>query len=332
MPPDSVLLPNVLILASRYDFSCDYVVSSLRALCVPYLRLNTEDLSLFDLTLDPVTPILRGTSPKLSFEIRGDRLASVYFRQPTFLREASLSGRPPAEQFQRAQWAAFMRSLMVFDRCLWVNHPSRTYEAEHKSIQLRVAAELGFDVPRTSVANSAAPLGWIVDRSEWVAVKGLDTVLVREGRTETFGYTNLLRPAEISLHDLKSAPMILQEGIGEKLDLRVTVVGDRAWCAAVTVKGESVFGDWRLAKANAEFSEFALPLLTVDRCISLTRRLGLHFGAVDLAVSNGRFYFLEINPTGEWAWLQSGLGFPIADALARSLACGTSGGLEHGPH
>jgi glutathione synthase/RimK-type ligase-like ATP-grasp enzyme len=324
MSPDSVLLPRVLILASRYDFSCDYVVSSLRSLGVPYLRLNTEDLPVFDLSLDPITPILRGISPKLSFEIRADRLAAVYFRQPTFLRDASLSGRPPAEQFRRAQWSVFMRSLMVFDRCLWVNHPSRTYEAEHKAIQLRVAVEVGFDVPCTSVSNSSEALGAIAGGGDLVAVKGLDTVLVREGRTETFGYANLLRPAEAGAHDIRSAPMIIQEALEKKLDLRVTVVGNMAWCAAVTVKGESIFGDWRLAKTEAQFSEFPLSPLIVQRCISLTRRLGLQFGAIDLAVSDGRIYFLEINPTGEWAWLQAGLEFRIADALARSLARGTS--------
>jgi glutathione synthase/RimK-type ligase-like ATP-grasp enzyme len=322
MSPDSVLFPRVLILASRYDFSCDYVVSSLRSMGVPYFRLNTEDLPLFELILDPVVPVLRGVSPELTFEIGGDHLASLYFRQPTFLREASLSVRAPTEQFQRAQWAAFMRTLMTFDRCFWVNHPARTYEAEHKAMQLRVAAAVGFDVPRTRVSNSAAAIGLVANGSDRVAVKGLDTVLVRDGRTETFGYTNLLRPAEITLHNLKSAPMIIQQGFVEKLDLRVTVVQDLVWCAAVTVKGRFIVGDWRLAKTDAEFGEFSLPPEIMRRCVSLTRRLGLQFGAIDLAFSDGKFYFLEINPTGEWAWLQAGLGFPIADAIAETLACG----------
>jgi glutathione synthase/RimK-type ligase-like ATP-grasp enzyme len=324
MSPDAVLSPRVLILASRYDLTCDYVISSLRAGGLPYFRLNTEDLPLFELTLDPVTPLLRGISSQLTFEIRGEHLASVYFRQPTFLREASLSGRPGREQFQRAQWAAFVRNLSVFDGCLWVNHPSHTYEAEHKAVQLRAAAQVGFEIPRTSICNSAGPLEWVVGASDCVAVKGLDTVLVREGRLETFGYTNLLRPAEIGMHDIRSAPMILQQAIDPKLDLRVTVVGDLAWCVAVMVQGQRISGDWRLAKTDAEFTEFDLPLVIVQQCISLTRRLGLQFGAIDLALSNGQFYFLEINPTGEWAWLEAGLGIPIADALARLLSRGTS--------
>jgi hypothetical protein len=255
------------MLASRYDFSCDYVASSLRTMRVPYFRLNTEDLPSFDLTLDPVIPILRGTSREFTFEIRGDQLGSIYFRQPTFLREASLSGRTPAEQFQRAQWAAFMRTLMIFDHALWVNHPSRTYEAEHKALQLRAAVAIGFDVPRTRVSNSLIAISLVASGGDRVAVKGLDTVLVRDGNIETFGYTNLLSLAEISVHNLKSAPMIFQQGLEEKLDLRVTVIGDLVWCAAVTVKGKSICGDWRLAKTDAEFSEFSLPTVVAQHCV-----------------------------------------------------------------
>ncbi len=318
------LSPRVLVLASRYDFSCDYVVSCLRSLEIPYLRLNTEDLARFELTLDPFAPNLRGVSSELTFDIRGDQLGAVYFRQPTFLREASLNGRPPAEQFERAQWAAFMRTMMLFDRCLWVNHPTRTYEAEHKAIQLRMAAHLGFDVPRTAVSNSIVAVESIANGADRVAVKGLDTVLVREGRTEAFGYTNLVQPEIVTQQDLSSAPAIIQEAIVDKLDLRVTVVGDAAWCAAVTVKGHPIIGDWRLAKTDAEFAEYCLPEPIARRSVALTKRLGLTFGAIDLAYSHGKYFFLEINPTGEWAWLQAGLGFPIASAICQRLNASAS--------
>jgi glutathione synthase/RimK-type ligase-like ATP-grasp enzyme len=30
----------------------------------------------------------------------------------------------------------------------------------------------------------------------------------------------------------------------------------------------------------------------------------------------GTYYFLEVNPTGQWAWLQDRLGFNISGAIA----------------
>jgi glutathione synthase/RimK-type ligase-like ATP-grasp enzyme len=318
--------PKVLILASRYDFSCDYVVAALRALGTTYFRLNTEDLPDMMLELDPIRAVLRGVSPTIGFEVRPETLLSVYFRQPTFLRESALSGRPGEEQFSRAQWASFMRSLMVLDRCRWVNHPSRTYEAEHKAVQLRAAAELGFGIPRTCITNSNGAWHYVAKRGEQVAIKGLDTVLTRDGPVETFGYTNILAIEDVERGELASAPAIMQEALRDKLDLRVTVVGSNLWSASVTTKGKGIRGDWRLAKADAEFSEFQLPSSVSLKCIALTKSLGLYYGAIDLALCGDEYYFLEINPTGEWAWLQSAIGFNISEQLAKHLSAGHKGG------
>ena len=319
VPQNKTVRPQVLVLASRYDLSCDYVVSALRKSGHTYFRLNSEDLPSFSLCLDPCRRRLSCHTTNLRVEVEADRLAGVYFRRPTFLREASQAGRRPEEQFRRAQWAAFLRNLMVFDMARWVNHPTRTYEAEHKMIQLRTAHEVGFDIPVTYCLNSEHLLGNRVN-GPLVAIKGLDTVLVRTDTTESFGYTNLLFREELEEVELRGAPLVAQQALTDKLDLRVTVVGNDWWCASVTEGGSRIAGDWRLKKSNLAFSEFALPQPIGGRCIELTRRLGLSFAAIDLALSDDRFFFLEVNPTGEWAWLQEEVQFPIAAKLAEVLS------------
>ncbi len=318
MPPTTTVRPKVLVLASRYDLSCDYVVSALRRSGHPYFRLNSEDLPTYTLCLDPCRRRLSCHTEDVRVEVEADRLVGVYFRRPTFLREASQAGRRPEEQFARAQWAAFLRNLMVFDMARWVNHPTRTYEAEHKMIQLLAAFEVGFDIPATYCLNSDDFLDDRVNGSV-VAIKGLDTVLVRTETTESFGYTNLLLRKELEEAELSGAPLVAQQALTDKLDLRVTVVEDRWWCASATERGSGIAGDWRLKKSSVVFSEFTLPQAVGARCIELTRRLGLSFAAIDLALSDDRFFFLEVNPTGEWAWLQEEVQFPIAAELAELL-------------
>jgi glutathione synthase/RimK-type ligase-like ATP-grasp enzyme len=46
--------------------------------------------------------------------------------------------------------------------------------------------------------------------------------------------------------------------------------------------------------------------------------LGLTYAAIDLALSNGEYWFIEVNPTGEWGWLD-GAERPIAAAIAEEL-------------
>ena len=49
-------------------------------------------------------------------------------------------------------------------------------------------------------------------------------------------------------------------------------------------------------------------------------RLDLVFGAIDLVVTpDGRYVFLEVNPTGQWAWFPDHITLPIRDAIATLL-------------
>jgi glutathione synthase/RimK-type ligase-like ATP-grasp enzyme len=186
-----------------------------------------------------------------------------------------------------------------------MNHPASTYIAEQKVIQLTRAQELGFKVPDTLITNDPSQLEVWARGREWVAVKGLDTVLVREQGLEVFGFTSFMRSDELLGSQIQSAPMIVQEALQDKLDLRVTVVDQKVFCAAITLEGAGVIGDWRKSKESLSFSRYDLPDTVASRCALLVSSLGLCFGAIDIAYSGGEYYFLEVNPTGEWAWLRT---------------------------
>ena len=48
---------------------------------------------------------------------------------------------------------------------------------------------------------------------------------------------------------------------------------------------------------------------------------GLRYGAIDLIVTpEGRIVFLELNPTGQYLWIEQATGLPISLALAELLA------------
>jgi hypothetical protein len=51
--------------------------------------------------------------------------------------------------------------------------------------------------------------------------------------------------------------------------------------------------------------------------ITLTRELGLSFAAIDLVLNQeGKYFFLEVNPSGQWLWVEDKTGLPISDAVA----------------
>ena len=49
-------------------------------------------------------------------------------------------------------------------------------------------------------------------------------------------------------------------------------------------------------------------------------RLNLRYGAIDfICDQQGELWFLEINPNGQWAWIENLTGYPIAAAIADEL-------------
>jgi hypothetical protein len=318
-PQDVTTLPDVLILSSRFDFTCDYVIAALRRRNVEYLRLNSEDLANTALTLDPLERHLNVRIADTQFLFCPTSLRSVLFRRPVFLRDYGDDSRSAQERFAHVQWASLVRNLMVFDYARWYNDPKYTYRAEHKAVQLFEATRVGLRVPETRVTNTPSEAAVTMAATNFV-VKGLDTVMAREAGDEMFGFTTSVLKADLADPTWASAPTILQQAVLEKTDIRVTVVEGRVFAVAILVRGRGVDDDWRIHKSESRFVPHALPGEIADKCTRLVSSLGLRFAAIDLVLSSDDYYFLEINPTGEWAWLVDAAGLPIDEAMADALA------------
>ena len=310
---------NVLILTSDLDFATDRICRELASSGEKFLRLNRERMSDAAFALDPTTPTMTCRYQGEEWIIN-DALKSIWWRQGTFDRNIAGSGTTVEEQMTRTQWAAFMRSMMVFDHAHWFNHPASTYRAETKAVQLLEAKRIGFSVPNTLFTND--PATDIEQRvGTKVALKSIDTLLLREGSDQLFGYTTLLEWSDVAVPDLHLVPATIQSALLGKLDLRVTVLDDEIWCVAIERSGASISGDWRLtSKADLNYRTYTLPDAIASQCRELVRCLGLRFGAIDLAVVDGCHWFIEINPTGEWGWLD-GVERPIAQSIAEHLSC-----------
>jgi len=92
--------------------------------------------------------------------------------------------------------------------------------------------------------------------------------------------------------------------ISNKTDIRVTIIGDKLSAVRILSDGSPVAGDWRITpKESLQYDDFNLPEPITSACLTLARKLRLEFAAIDLLETEGEYYFLEVNPTGEWGWL-----------------------------
>ena len=310
----------ILIVTSKRDLTSDFIVLELQRRGLPYLRLNTEDLPKGTVYCRPEV------DDAWHFELEGAHfdlalIKAAYFRRPG--TPEPLSHIDESERtYCMAEWQALLQSLYwaIGDR--WLNAPHSIALAEDKIRQLTLARKLGFRIPATLIGNTPAAATFFAARSGTIG-KPLRNAVVSGPRSDRVVFTS-----RIAIDDrtdplaISACPIVLQREIKKRFDLRVTVVGDHVFAATIDSQStpDTVI-DWRRTSApDLPHSTYELPSEVSKACVALTKSLGLRFGALDFVLDlAGQFWFLEINPNGQWAWIETRTGHPISAAIVSEL-------------
>ena len=310
--------------------SDDAVVPELVAAALSHLgerdvvRVDTDDfperLSLSDDGHDAILGLADGRKLQLS------TLRAVWRRR---CWPAAHIGCDPDFAFAAAAQArhafdAALSRLADDDNVVVQNHPERERRAEQKPRQLGLARHLGFDVPDTLVSNDPdairAFIARVHDAGDRVVTKLLTPLSQTMRGDGPFVYTHTLRDDDIkALDDVRFAPQIFQRRVEKVLDVRVQVMGDAVVVGATACTSD----DWRV-DSTGRFVPYVVDAAVdadfANRCRALCRALGLGTGALDFVVdASGAIFFLEVNPAGEWGFLERDLGQGLPEALARLL-------------
>jgi glutathione synthase/RimK-type ligase-like ATP-grasp enzyme len=310
----------LLIVTERGDFHADWLVLELEARRAPFLRFNTEDYP-------QRTMVVWRNTGEASLRVAGREHSlsdfdAVWYRRP-------LPPQMPADMpAAAAAWArneareALLGVWRTTD-ALWVNHPDRNRVAESKLAQLRVAGELGFEVPDTLVSNDQEVVrAFLAAHPEGVICKPLYDGRVPVGDDERVFFTSLVEAESVPLGELGPEPYLFQSLVPKLYDIRATVIGDEVFAARIDSQtGEDTQTDWRRGRPGVlPHAVVELPDGLAELCVALCRRFGLMFGAIDLARRpDGGHSFFEINPNGQWAWVEHRTGLPLRARLADLL-------------
>lgn len=211
-------------------------------------------------------------------------------------------------------FAGLWQSLDVF----WVNHPTRDDVAHRKAFQLNVAQEVGLTIPRTLITNDPNVV------REFIAQQGCERTIYKafSATEQEWRETRLLKQEELALIDnVKYTPVIFQEYIEACYDLRITIVGDEIFPAAIYSQETAYKFDFRMDIVNSRIEAIRLPSAIENQLHALMARLGLVYGAIDMRLTpDGRYIFLEINPAGQWLFIEQRSMQPITASLASLLS------------
>ena len=304
----------LLILTSDQDLTADYLIVRLIERRLPYFRLNTEELSQgeFIFSLNNKGRARTVTVGPRTLDL--DTVRAVWYRRsihPT--PKGTLT--PEERYFVAGELRHLAMGLILNPQITWVNPIDRVSVAEHKLYQLQVAAGLGFHVPRTLVSSDVNLLrDFVSGNFTGTICKPIFHGMFFDGLSRHAVYTRRIDMDALDAESLSACPVFLQEQVPRDCDVRATFIGRH--CFVADIRGDTSLIDWRDPRSAADYAVSALDDTTAILCRRMLSELGLVYGAFDfIRTPSGKLVFMEVNPTGEWAWLEDKLSFQMRDAF-----------------
>ncbi len=251
-------------------------------------------------------------------EIPLEAIDAVWWRRPQPHRISEQMTRSSHRLFAANEAHEALAGLWQCMDAEWINDPSKDLISQRKGYQLKIAQQVGLRIPATLITNDPESARNFADARAY-----RDIVYKSFSSTEQeWRETRLLRQDEIPLLDhVRHAPVIFQHYVEAQYDLRITVVGDRIFPAAIHSQQTQYKVDCRVDIATARIEAVDIPPEVQSKLLALMRALGLTYGAIDMRLRpNGEYVFLEVNPAGQFMYIEVATGQPISNAMAEALA------------
>jgi glutathione synthase/RimK-type ligase-like ATP-grasp enzyme len=192
----------------------------------------------------------------------------------------------------------------------WISHPEATFRASDKIYQQKVARTCGFRVPKTIVTQSADEVEKFFKQCD-----GKIIVKTIVGADQTLETKRITDPAAFSEETYSASPAIYQEYIEGTRHLRLLNFGDRSLCGLI----ETDNLDWRM-HLDDSITRWVVPDDVHDRVRMVIERLGLEMGIIDIKITpSGELVWLEVNPQGQFIFLEPLIGVPFIDMFSQYL-------------
>ena len=273
------------------------------------LLLDQFDVARSDISFDSTNPSV-GT-----LTIGGERIDlaaidAVYLRPYETVRVLHAAEvHDPAAHEHALRFDDALMLWIELTSALVVNRPSAMTSNSSKPLQTALIAEAGFPVPATLLTSNPDEAAAFLARHSRAIYKSTGGVRSRVA---------LLDDVVIARLGNAACPLQIQEYI-DGVDFRVHVVGDALFACSIN----SGAVDYRYPGApdgSPAIEAAELQPDIADRCVSLTRALGLAFSGIDLRrTPDGRWVCFEVNPSPGYTYYEQATGAPITAALVSLL-------------
>ena len=300
-------MSKILIITCSYDKTIDYIIEK-NKYRANFFRFNVDLFADYGITIS-------NSYWEISYRnntINSNTTLSIYYRKPTFPDTSDFA--PEYRRIINSDILAIIDGLANSFSGVVLTKPYLLRQAENKIFQLIYAKSHSILMPKSFIGNN----------DYWKCINDQRIIKpISVGKIETSSgiaiiQTNLMHEND-SYDSPELTPVYIQEYIKKSFEVRITVVDDDFFAGKI-VSDNMI--DWR-AGNNNQYEIIDIPI-EIKKCIKMMMKdFQLRFGAIDYIVDvDGKWYFLEINPNGQWQWLECILGLSISDSIMNMLLGG----------
>ena len=301
----------ILIITSEMDSDADFMICRLRDQGENPVRLHTQDFPQAASLSLSLEDDWRGCIKAQGREIKAESIRSVWWRRPGAYTLPDSLGREEAK-FVSDELHQTLHGFFESLDCYWMSRPETIRRASYKLEQLKRAKAMGFEVPSTLVTMDAKAAQDFYERHGGnIIYKTFSQPIIigneHENERSQTVYAQPVSKEQLSDSEaIRQAPCLFQANIPKQLELRVTVIGDEVFTAAIhSQENSATQHDWRHYEVEIPYSYYELPKDIAERCLNFVKSYGLNFSAMDLVLTpDDRYVFLENNPNGQWSFIE----------------------------
>jgi glutathione synthase/RimK-type ligase-like ATP-grasp enzyme len=309
----------ILCITHSQDFyNIDIFFEYLTSKNIPFFRLNS----------DRMNHLQKISVNENSFELTDETGNTIYSQDIKAVWHRKAWGISTPEELDEDYKKIFLSGyaslrynlITVLENIPWTN----PYENErkidgNKMLQLKIAKDHHLTTPQTIFSNDEKKItAFFHEHCNGKAVAKLHSLTAKTMSGENLISTMVIEENTLEhISDITYCPMIFQPYVDKAYELRIVYIAGEFFTGKIN-NSDNV--DWRSAQGDYSWSAYELPQDVKSGLASMMEEMGLYIGAIDMIRGkDGKYYFLEVNPQGEWGMLQKELGFPIAERIADNL-------------
>ena len=187
----------------------------------------------------------------------------------------------------------------------------------NKLIQLEMASLVGLKIPKTLISNNKKTIKLFFDNNIVITKAIQENIFIENYNEILLQYVN-----NINLNSIKDFffPSLFQEKIVPFFHVRSFYLDTKCYSIATikTIKNKSI--DHRIDHSSNVYTTFSLPKHIEKKIVLFMQKIKLVCGSIDfICDEKGNYYFLEVNPEGQYEWVSGYGNYELDEQIAKFL-------------